>query len=242
MQRLIELSFILLLSFRYGSNSAIPVRSTVVILQNVKPTPTIEKDTVSLEEFFVDSVNIGKRKFNKIELSKYRKADSFYVVVKFYSKQNGKWTLKNRYGYEKDGILGLDPKLSDFNNDGLNDLTYISATAARGANEIRRLFIYNRAKDQLISLKNSQEYPNMLYNKELNCIDAFLVSGDCTTVFLKITGDSLKEFASVSLSDGLTVRTYNTKGDEKIIFQDPTNKARFARYMNFNPLKEYDKY
>jgi hypothetical protein len=53
--------------------------------------------------------------------------------------------------------------LADFNNDGFKDVTYMSAEAARGANEIRRLFMYNREKDQLVYIKNSDQYPNLEY-------------------------------------------------------------------------------
>jgi hypothetical protein len=199
-------------------------------------------DMPKLEEFFVDSLTIGKKLGNKIEISKYSTADSNYVTINFYSKQRGKWNLKNNFQFEKDGPISCDPKVTDFNNDGLNDITYISSVAARGANEIRRLFIYNKYKDELHYLKNSEKYPNMLYNKELNCIDAFLVYGGCSTVFLNITGDSLKEFASVKLFYGLTVSTYDKNGKEKIILQDTTNKAGYIRYKNYRPLREYGVY
>ena len=123
-----------------------------------------------------------------------------------------------------------------------HDITFISGTAARGANEVRRLFIYDDQNKELISIVNSEDYPNMLYNKELDCIDAFLVYGGCSTVFLNIEGDSLKQFASVELNDGLTVSTYDQNGKQKIIKRDKTNKAGFVRYKNFRPLKESDDY
>ena len=138
--------------------------------------------------------------------------------------------------------MGFDPNISDFNNDNFNDITFISGTAARGANEVRRLFIYENQEQKLISMVNSQDYPNMLYNKELDCIDAFLVYGGCSTVFLNIQGDSLKEFASVELNDGLTVSTYDKNGKENIILTDKTNKAGCIRYKNFRPLKRYKSY
>jgi hypothetical protein len=144
-------------------------------------------------EFYSDSINIGRKSYNKIELSLYKTDDSTFVIINFYSKQSGKWVLKTKFEFPKDGITGLDTKLSEFNNDNFNDMTYISAVAARGANEIRRLFLYDKDSDQLILLKNSEKYPNLRYNKELNCIDAFLVSGGCSTVFLTISKDSLKK-------------------------------------------------
>jgi len=82
----------------------------------------------------------------------------------------------------------------------------------------------------------------MLYNKELNCIDAFLVYGGSSTVFLRISGDSLKEFASVEAMDGVTVKEIDRNGKEKIIFQDTKKKAAYIRFKTYKPLKEYDEY
>lgn len=205
-------------------------------------TETIPKDTVQLEEVFIDSLNIGRKKFNKIEVSQYRATDSVYVDMKFYTKQTDKWTLNQTIHFLKDGISSCDAKLNDFNNDRQNDLTIVSSTAARGANEVRSLFIYDKLSDKLIEMKNSKKYPNMLYNKELKCIDAFLVYGGSSTVFLRISGDSLKEFASVQAMDGVTVREYDKNGKEKIISQDTTNKAGYIRFKTYKPLKEYDDY
>jgi hypothetical protein len=197
---------------------------------------------------FVDSLNIGEKGKCKVELIKHRVYDDIYVIVKFYIKGRNTikdpetWMVQNNFAYETTALMGFEANISDFNNDGSNDLTFISGTAARGANEVRRLFIFDQQKQDLISMVNSQDYPNMLYNKELNCIDAFLVYGGCSTVFLSIEGDSLKEFASVELNDGLTVSTYDKSGKEKIIMTDKTNKAGYVRYKNFKPLKVYDNY
>ena len=198
------------------------------------------KDTVQLKEFLVDSLNIGRKKYNKIELSRYQSSDSNWVIIKFYSKSNEKrWVLTQTFKFEKDDIRGCDPKLVDFNNDGRKDMTYISDVAARGANEVRRLFIYDKTKDQLVYMKNSEDYPNMLYKKKLNCIDAFLVYGGCSTVFLRIKGDSLVEFASVSLDNELTVYEIDNNGNRKIIRQDTATKMYFVRFTNYKPLKPY---
>jgi hypothetical protein len=214
------------------NNSTDTVKARKVIITSVKKN--------EIEEFFADSINIGKKSFNKVEISKYKSIDSIYVIIKFYSKQNNKWILKNNFHFVKDGITSCDPNITDFNNDGLNDITYKSAVAARGANEVRKLFIYDKTKDTFIYLKNSEDYPNMLFNKELNCIDAFLVHGSCSTTFLKIKGDSLKEFASVHLGNNLTIYEYNKKGEEIMIRQDTTNELEYIRFKNYNPLKEYD--
>lgn len=194
-----------------------------------------------LVEQFVDSLSIGNRSKNKIELSLYKTTeDSSYVIIDFYSRHNKEWLRKNRYEFEKDSITGLDTELKDFNNDGFNDLTYISAIAARGANEVRRLFIYDKDQDQLTLMKISEHYPNLMYNKELDCIDAWLVYGGCSTVFLEISGDSLKQIASVDLFHGLSVSTYDDHGNSKQILEDSTYSGVHERFKNFSPLEVYD--
>ncbi|MCB9261283.1 MAG: hypothetical protein H6607_02750 [Flavobacteriales bacterium] len=197
---------------------------------------------------FIDSLNIGEKGKCKVQLIRHRVYDDIYVIVKFYIKGRNTikdpetWMIQNNYSYETTSLMGFEANISDFNNDGFNDITFISGTAARGANEIRRLFIFDQQNQELISMVNSQNYPNMLYNKQLDCIDAFLVYGGSSTVFLRINGDSLREFASVEAMDGITVREFDKNGKEKIIFEDTTNKANYIRFKTYKPLKEYDDY
>ena len=236
---------------KQGSKKAIDKVETGKIKNN--DTSLAEKQIVATSntaiiDTFIDSLNIGEKGKCKIELIKHRVYDDIYVIIKFYIKGSNSikdpetWMVQNNYCYETTTLMGFEPNISDFNNDSFNDITFISGTAARGANEIRRLFIYDNQKQELVSIVKSQDYPNMLYNRELDCIDAFLVYGGCSTAFLHISGDSLKEFASVELFDGLTVSTYDKKGKEKVILKDATNKAGYIRYKNFRPLKEYDNY
>lgn len=202
--------------------------------------PSGVNSNTEIIETFTDSLNIGEKGKCKIELIKHRVFDNTYIIVKFYTMGPYYWYIQNTYLYKCDALMDLTPNISDFNNDKFNDITFISATAARGANEVRRLFIYDDYEKKLISIVNSEDYPNMLYNKELDCIDAFLVYGGCSTVFLKINGDSLKEFASVELMDGMTVKEIDKNGKESIIFHDRKNKDEFIRFKSYKPLKKYD--
>lgn len=207
-----------------------------------------ELQKTEIIETFIDSVNIGEKGRCKIEIIKHRVYEDIYVIVKFYNKDGDgvygseTWRIQNNYSYETSAIPSLEPDISDYNNDNFKDITFVSSTAARGANEIRRLFVYDNQEKRLISIVNSESYPNLRYNKELDCIDAFLVYGGCSTVFLNIKGDSLKEFAEVEIFDGLTVSTIDRNGKRKIIMTDKTNQASYIRYKNFNPLKECDNY
>jgi len=241
MKQYLILTFIFFLSCQDRQSKIVSSNNLADTIQPIAEIKS-QDDKPQLEEFFIDSLNIGRKSFNKIELSKYRTADSNYVVIKFFSKKSEKWNLRNEFHFEKDGVTECDPKMGDFNNDGLNDIICVSNVAARGANEIRRLFIYDKRNDNLVYINNSDNYPNMLYNKELNCIDAFLIYAGSSTVFLKINGDSLREFASVELFDGLTITTYDREGKGKIIYQNTTSKTDYIRYKNFNPLQEYDDY
>jgi hypothetical protein len=215
---------------------------------------SILADTLSsnaeIIETFTDSVNIGNKGNCKIELIKHRVFDDVYVIVKFYTRELRYWNMKdtyfwemqNTYFYECEAPMDLTPNISDFNNDKFNDITFISATAARGANEVRRLFIYNDKLKELISIVNSEHYPNMLYNKELDCIDAFLVHGGTTTVFAKIKADSLKKFAGVNNDNyNRTVYEVDKLGNEKIVRNDTVINFEnvYVRYINYKPLKAY---
>lgn len=195
-----------------------------------------ERQTQQVEEFFSDSLTIGRKGKNKIEISKIRNEDVCEVILSFYSRQGKNWLLKNQFQFAKDLITDIDPQISDFNNDGYNDITYVSNVAARGANEVRRLLIYDPAKDVLIPIQNSEEYPNMAYNKELNCIDAFLVHGGSSTVFLILEGNQLKEIASVHNDSHRTVYKTDKNGNSILISTDTLNPEDiYMRYKNFDP-------
>jgi hypothetical protein len=191
------------------------------------------------EEHYVDSTNIGLPNKYKIELKKFRTEDSVFVKIEFYEKQKSKWILKQHLQSSKDGIISCDPKISDFNNDGFNDFTFKSSVAARGANEIRNLYIFNAKNGQLQFIKNSTYFPNMRYNNVLDCIDAFRVYGGCQTAFAKLESDSLREFANVELFDKrIIITTIDKGGKTKEIKNEKFNDESFIRFSNYKPLKE----
>ncbi|UEG51619.1 hypothetical protein LLH06_11625 [Mucilaginibacter daejeonensis] len=197
-------------------------------------------DQPKLMERFADSLHIGRKGKAKVEINKYRLADSTYVTVKFFIRKGSAWSLRNDLSYPCDAPGGLETQLSDFNNDRLNDLTFVSAASAKGANEVRRLFIYNDKRQQLIPIINSQDYPNMLYNKQLNCIDAYLVYGGSSTVFARLQGNRLSTFARVDNMDNYSkVYVISPSGRERLIRKDKLNDPDDAniRYVNYKPLQ-----
>lgn len=190
---------------------------------------------------FSDNKKIGKPHKNKIKLAEYQKADKNLVEIKFYSLDNNKkWKLKQNIQLEKFGGLPLRPEIKDFNNDGFQDITFISGIAARGANEIRTLFIYDKKKDELLHIKNSADYPNLQYNKELNCLDAWAFYGGVRTIFLKIVENKLQELASIEhFGNTRTIYIVDKNGKQKLLRKDKIKDDGFPRYKTFNPPQTY---
>ncbi len=199
------------------------------------------EELLLLREFFVDSTNIGNKGFNKLEARLFEFKDSIFIRLEFFSLRQNRWTKKNHFEFEKDGISGIDPIITDFNNDSLKDFQYKVAIAARGANDIGRLFIYDKQGDSLILIKNSIDYPNMLYNKNLDCIDALLIHGCSSQAFLKIEKDSLIEFAWIHLSNRIHVYEIDERGNEHAILNDSINEFDcYTRFLSYNPLIKYE--
>jgi hypothetical protein len=226
-----------------ASSQNIDTNSNLVSKTPESKTENYKTENDELVEFFSDDSNIGVPGKNKIEISNFKKSNGNIAVIKFYSLgENKDWKLKQTFEFEKEGIPDGDPKLEDFNNDSLKDITYVSNVAARGANELRRLFIYDKKKDQLIYIKDSQEYPNLQYNKELDCLDAWLFHGGVTTVFLRIDGDSLKKLASIEHRDNdRAIHVIDKNGKAKLLRKDKISQDDFyTRYKNFDPPQPYE--
>jgi hypothetical protein len=219
------------------------VDNTEIEISNSKSVPIVENSTdnsnTEILETYIDSLKIGEKGNCKIELIKHRVNEENFIIIKFYRKGQKTWYIQNTYSYETNALMEFQPDISDFNNDNFNDITFISGSAARGANEIRRLFIYDNKNQELISIVNSQNFPNMQYNKELKCIDAFSFTGGTSTHFARIKGDSLIEFARVNCDNNRTVYEIDKFGKQKLIRKDTIlNFDNIIRYKNYKPLKE----
>lgn len=205
------------------------------------PVTSQESNDILDEERVIDSTSFGPSGQFKIDIRQVRYSDSGpFVEFKFFEKRSSHWITKQTFKEEKDGITSLELILADFNNDGYNDMTFRSGVAARGANVIRTLFLFDKEPGELIKIKNSADYPNLLYNEELECLDAWLVYGGSSTVFLRIEGDSLKEFAGVELFDGIRkVYEVDDGGKQKILKEERIGDM-YTRYKNYKTLKVND--
>jgi len=194
----------------------------------------------SIEEQLIDSLNIGVKGEFKVDIKQTRHNEGVvFIEFGLYKKVSNIWILKQTYKQEKDGITSLNLVIADYNNDGFNDLTVQSSTAARGSNEIKSLFVFDKNKEELKLIKNSVNYPNLAYNKDLDCIDAWLVYGGSTTVFLKLDSDTLREFAGVELFDNVrTIYEVDKKGNKTIIEEMQIQDLEpYIRFKNYKPLE-----
>ncbi|MDU1891844.1 MAG: hypothetical protein E6767_14245 [Dysgonomonas sp.] len=190
---------------------------------------------------FTDSLQIGDKGKNKLVIKHILEEDSCYVDIFFYERTDNGWLQLQKFNFDASSIINISSTIvQDYNNDGFGDFTYHSAIAARGANEVRKLFVYSPESKKLIYIQNSEEYPNLEYNKELNCIDAFAVYGGTTTSFMRIKGDSLLQFARIDLWDNQRiVKEIDKNGKETILKQDSINDGPYIRYINYKTLEEY---
>jgi hypothetical protein len=200
-----------------------------------------QQDTSGLVESFSDSTNIGRKKLNKIELRRFHLHERDSAVVRFYRKIGKGWQMTNEYWSGKDDFLDCNPEISDFDADGLKDFTFVSARAARGANEVRTLFVYDKTADTLICVQNSEEFPNLHYNYYLHCIDAMVFTGSVTSVFLRLDHNQLRMFASVEAGgEWLEVSEYDKDGNKKMLSRKKHNIGdTFIRYKSYRPLLPY---
>jgi hypothetical protein len=66
--------------------------------------------------------------------------------------------------------------------------------------------------------------------------------GGVSTVFVRINGDSLEEFAMVSLMDKLVVYETDKNGESNKIFEDThlnIDNFGYQRFKNYKPWKIY---
>jgi hypothetical protein len=202
-----------------------------------EPQAPANPATYEWEETFSNDTDIGRRRKNKVEVRCVSRNDEIFAEIEFFSlSKTREWTRKQSLKFDDLNYVACDANITDFNNDGFKDLTFISGQAARGSNEIRTLLIYDSKKDVLIHIKNSAEYPNLAYNKKLDCVDAWAVHGATTTIFLRLEGDRLREFASVGTGAERIVTITRRSGEQVVVRREPMSEDEvFSKYSTFDP-------
>ncbi|MNS99137.1 hypothetical protein D3C72_1335310 [compost metagenome] len=204
-----------------------------------KKTKEVSLAVVDTLDFFSDSVKFGSKEKNRIDILKIGTQDSTIIKVFLFEKNKKAWQLKDSLLLRGERIEDLKTEVKDFNNDNFNDVIFTSGMAARGGNIVQTLILYSPKDKSLKWIKNSESYPNLMYNKKLNCVDALILTGGETTYFLKIKNDSLKEFANVDHRDGnITAEIVDENGKWKEIKSIKNQSQDMKRFINYNPIEE----
>jgi len=204
-----------------------------------KKTKEVSLALVDTLDFFSDSVKFGSKEKNRIDILKIGTQDSTIIKVFLFEKNKKAWKLKDSLLLRGERIEDLKTEVKDFNNDNFNDVIFTSGMAARGGNIVQTLILYSSKDKSLKWIKNSESYPNLLYNKKLDCVDALILTGGETTYFLKINNDSLKEFANVDHRNGnITAEVLDENGKWKEIKSIKNQTQDMKRFINFNPIEE----
>jgi hypothetical protein len=207
-----------------------------------KTAPVIKTEKSSIVdtlELFTDSISFGQKQNNKIEVYKIGTEENTIAKVFLYEKRDSQWKLKDSLTLDAVRINDLETEIKDFNNDNFKDIIFTTGMAARGGNIVQTLILYSPKNKSLNWIKNSESFPNLMYNEKLNCIDACILTGGQTTHFLKIENDSLKEFAKVDQRDGRIIAEIleaNRKWKEIENVKDTPES--FDRFVNYNPIEK----
>ena len=227
MKKLLIIAFI----FFNCKKEIIKQNKSLPIVENLTFSDTLDKN--------VDTINFGIKNKNKIEVYRIATEQNVFVKIYLYEKNTIQWKLKDSLIVEGEGVNDLNLEISDFNNDKYNDIIFTSGMAARGGNVVQTLILFSKENKKLKLIKNSTNFPNLMYNEKLDCIDALILTGGQTTYFLKITNDSLKEFANVDQRDGRIIsKVLDKNGKWKEIIDIKDIPDGFDRFINFNPIEK----
>jgi len=190
---------------------------------------------------YIDSIELGESSNYKVlitisEIDTLWRQNIMPVKLECFVRHENRWILRQVFNYDQGTLSGGELFSKDLNGDNFNDLLVSEGSGARGANVFYRLYIFDPIKENLIYIKNSTDYPNIDYNQSMKCIDAWAIYSGSSTIFLKITGDSLKEFAKINLFDGLKTKILiDSSGQSRIIEKTKiSDEDYYFRFSNFN--------
>lgn len=191
-------------------------------------------------EFFSNSKTLIKPRKYTINITQKSSKAGSVVVFNLFRKSGNKWSIIQSGSFKKQTDFPLFVTTDeDLNNDGYNDLKISYAQAARGANEIEKLFIFNPKTQKLTEILNSQEYPNLHYNARRNCITSYMFYGGNATYFLHIKQNKLEGFGKVEFSND-SIYSYKIKNKKEILLKKEAYKSNDGAvfFSNFDPVEE----
>lgn len=205
----------------YLSSSCKTNNHEIQVISNINEVGKYSIDT-SLVYTYEDSISIGERKKYRLSVNGYLRSseiqDTLLLKINLLERVGSDWICNQNLTDTIYGIVDPEIEITDINDDGLNDFNFKYALSGRGYNELRKYYLFDKKKKQFIGIKNSSKYPNLSYNKDLDCIESHIGHGGYSTVFLEIETDSMREFSTIDMYDKQRiVSILDTKGEITII-------------------------
>lgn len=212
---------------------------TIFILIALYSTGLTQEEKVF--ESFVDTIRIDKNKLFKVEFYRFglKLDEDHWVKIIFLKKETNYWEEFLRFESERNQTHINMPKIEDVNYDGYLDYSYVPFLAARGANELRELFVFDSDSNNFIHIKNSSDFPNLSYNNKLDCYNSWAFHGGTTQYFLSLEVDTLIELATIYINGferELTI--YGENGEVSFSKTDSIQEEGFPFYNNYDPIEE----
>ncbi len=188
---------------------------------------------------FSDSKTVIKNNQYKLDVVQKNLNEDALVSFSLFKKVNKKWIKLQDYRFKKQNFFLSVDTSEDLNNDGYKDIKISFAQAARGANEINRLFVFDPKSQKLIDMENSADYPNLHYNAKRDCVTSDIFYGGSATYFLKIMKNKLAPFGKVEFYND-SISSYKiVKGKEILLKKQAYDSDAGATFFsNFDPVEE----
>jgi len=214
---------------------------TIIFILAIFLTVDCFCQSTEILESYSDTIELKKGGLFFIDLTRVKSEehDGHLVRVTFTHDLGNGGTLLSSYDIDKDPLIGCEPKKYDYNGDGYLDYSFVSNMAARSANEIRTIFIFDLNENRFLHIKNSEQYPNLIFNPKLNCLDAWAFHGGTIQSFLKLESDSLVLMYTIDIHGTERVLGKYENGDQVSREVDTIQDVGFPRHISFNPFEEY---
>lgn len=125
-------------------------------------------------EKFADAKTVIQNGKYKLAATQTNHGNDASVVFLLSEKVGKNWILRQKEHFTKQNFSLEVTTEEDLNNDGYNDVKFSYAQAARGANEITLLYIFNPKTKKLEKISNSPDYPNLHYNPRRKCVMSYM--------------------------------------------------------------------
>lgn len=189
-----------------------------------------------LLEKYNDEIHIDSNHILTVELERFEFPNQDEHLVELTIVNDNNETVNSFTVENVPLVINCDPKVYDYNGDGNMDYSFRSMMTIRGVNDLRSVFVYDSKNKKFIRIKNSEDYPNLIYNSKTKCLDAWAVHGGITQFFLKLEGDSLYPIYSIEVFGERRILYKYEDGSPVEVKRDSIEETLYPRYDSYKVL------